>query len=329
MVVENVNSGLFSLPNELLLTILNPLPTLELLPLTLVSHRLHALVLRIIHNRLAIAANHHEKDHQLLLECYHPSAKLTEPPLYCNYLGTDGLDINDAEADDADLVGRLGYLRSRYSRFRPHRRGPDAPSVARRHPAGDIPGSRTHPSSARTQHTSGGCSDDELVRQVLSLDSHELFTQLCAVINLIKTGPRHGLFRSFVEVEDGVLRVWREWLKQQSELASNSAVQAAEVEIEAGNTGKPRRQQADGEADQRILWVSQAQNVGIRFRVRERRFRRDNPILILANEDVAVSYDIEYEELFVRTSHLLIAFEGSLLQQENHSGKAVVFGSFG
>jgi hypothetical protein len=34
-------------------------------------------------------------------------------------------------------------------------------------------------------------------------------------------------------------------------------------------------------------------------------------------------------ELLVRTSHLLFALEKSLVQEDNSSGKAVVFGSFG
>ncbi|TKA57845.1 hypothetical protein B0A49_10607, partial [Cryomyces minteri] len=66
----------------------------------------------------------------------------------------------------------------------------------------------------------------------------------------------------------------------------------------------------------------------IKFRVKERRWRRDNPILFQSDDEVAVSYSIEYEELLIRTTHLLLKVEKSLLQEHNHSGKAVVFGSF-
>jgi hypothetical protein len=34
-------------------------------------------------------------------------------------------------------------------------------------------------------------------------------------------------------------------------------------------------------------------------------------------------------EVLIRTSHLVLVFEKSLLQEDNSSGKAVVFGSFG
>ncbi|KAH7047631.1 hypothetical protein B0J12DRAFT_130116 [Macrophomina phaseolina] len=328
MVPEAERNGFLSLPNELLIHILNSLPTPDILPLTTVSHRLYAMILRIVHNRLIAAANLHEQDHTLLLECYHPSAKLTEPPLYCRYLGTEGLDAQDPDFDEQDLVGRLGYLRSRYSRFRPFREGPETYFTRTR--PGDIPGSRTHPSSSGPRYTGGGYNDDELVRQVVSLESEERFTQLCAVINLIKRGPRNGLFRSFVEVEDSVLRVFRDWLREMAAPAPNGEPQLQPQSASTSRKGAAKKAEDDVADGKRLLWVGPARNVGLKFRVRERRFRRDNPILILADEETAVSYDIEYEELLVRTSHLLLTFESSLLDQDNQPGRrAVVFGSFG
>lgn len=264
-----------------------------MLLLTTVSHRLYALVLRIVHNRLIAAANLHEQEHTLLLECYHPTAKLTEPPLYCRYLGTEGLDVPDPDFGETDLVGRLGYLRNRYSRFRPFRDGPESRSTRTR--PGDIPGSRTHPSTSGPRYTGGGYSDEELVRQVVSLESEERFTQLCAVINLIKAGPRNGLFRSFVEVEDSVLRVFRDWLREMALPAQRAELKLQPPTGSASGKGKEAEVDEETADGKRLLWVSPARNVGLKFRVRERKFRRDNPILILADEETAVSYDIEYE----------------------------------
>ena len=96
----------------------------------------------------------------------------------------------------------------------------------------------------------------------------------------------------------------------------------------------------------RVRRVSTARNTGIRFNVSERKLRRDTPILIRNDEDVPVSYDVEYDgelhtfadclqlliaspELLIRTSHLLLMLEKSMVQEDNSSGKAVVFGSFG
>ncbi|OCL13632.1 hypothetical protein AOQ84DRAFT_282736 [Glonium stellatum] len=327
---------LYMLPNELLLHILTPLPTPTLLPLTIISHRIYALVLRILHNRLLLAATLH--DHSLILECYHPSAKLTEPPYFCTYHGTEGLDAyEEPTASDSNLVPRLGQLRNMYSRFRPYRRelGADGHRV-KKHPAGDVPGSRTHPSSS----AAGRKLDHELVRQILSLDGEELFTQLCAVTNLVKIGPRNGLFSCFVEVEEGVVRVWRNWLKEMAarEGSTNSRTRASktlitEEEIDIGRKGKEAAQKissiADDLNDENILWVSSARNTGLRFKIRERKLKREAPILMYVDEDTPLSYEIEYDELLVRTSHLLLKFENSLVQQDNSFGKAIVFGSFG
>ncbi|KAK5018037.1 hypothetical protein LTR60_001672 [Cryomyces antarcticus] len=292
-------ASLCTLPNELLLAILNILPTRALLPLAPVSRRFYAVILRLIQNRLALAANLTE--HTLLLECYHPSAKLTQPPLYCTYLGTEGLAKAELDGDDDNAIGRLGFLNGLYSRFRPLRKEPDTSSV-RRHPAGDIPGSRTHPAT-RTQSGHYGTAD-ELVTEVVSLEAGEGFTQHCVVTNLVKVGPRRGLFVSFIDIGDGVLRIWREWLAEQATLYPlQSSTPPSVLDDHASSPSC------------------------IKFRVKERRWRRDNPILFQSDDEVAVSYSIEYEELLIRTTHLL-KIEKSLLQEHNHSGKAVVFGSF-
>ncbi|KAF1982620.1 F-box domain-containing protein [Aulographum hederae CBS 113979] len=311
---------LLTLPNELLLTILSTFHTHDILPLTLISHRLHALVLRILHTRLLLAANLHE--HTLLLECYHPSARLTEPPLYCTYLGTAGLDVGAGASKQWDeskcAIGQLGKMKNLYSSFRPHRRLPDGPRP--RHPAGDIPGSRTHVSSAAASSSTAARFDGVTVKQTLSLESHELFTQLCADSNLVRVGPRNGLFTSFVQVEEGVVRVWRDWLAQMAGLEGETSIDgfSQSEQVLVDDVGRNRH----------ILWVDTLKNVGINVRVKERKWRRDTPILMEANEDDAVSYDIEYEELLVRTSTLMMKLEESLLHDDNHSGKAIVFGSF-
>ncbi|KAJ4989930.1 F-box domain-containing protein [Stagonosporopsis vannaccii] len=319
-------SHLYKLPNELLLHLFVPLPTPELLPLTLVSHRIYNIILRILHNRLVAAA---ELDsHSLLLECYHPSAKLTEPPYFCAYRGTDGLSLYENPSEpDRVTTARLGEMRQMYSRFRPHRREleEDGRRVARR--PGDIPGSRTYPGTAQDKYRG------ELVKQTVSLEAHELFTQLVAQTNLVKIGPYNGLFSAFVDVEEGVLRVWRKWLNDNASRGNSTRadIQKEDIEELGKGTGMVREvsEKRSDPDDQRILWVSTAKNTGIRFNVKERRLRKDAPILIRNDEEMPVSYDIEYDELLIRTSHLLLMLEKSLVQEDNSTGKAVVFGSFG
>jgi hypothetical protein len=220
--------------------------------------------------------------------------KLFEPPYFCTYHGTNGLTLYETEAKDEPNIGeRLEKMRNMYSRFRPHQRELEESGRRVVPRPGDIPGSRTFPGTAQDRY------EGETVKQTLSLESHELFTQLVAQTNLVKIGPRHGLFTCFVDVEEGVLRVWKEWLadiaaKGQQESASVMEETAGEVGKGKEAVGEVYKEKADME-DRRILWVSSARNTGIRFNVKNRKFRRDTPILIRADEDMPVSYEIEYD----------------------------------
>jgi hypothetical protein len=268
--------------------------TPELLPLTLISRRLSSVILRILHSRLVAAAE--LNSHSLLLECYHPSAKLFEPPYFCAYNGTDGLSLYETESEDETTIGlRLEKMRSMYSRFRPHQR--ELEDGGRRVRPGDIPGTRTFPGTVQDKYRG------DTVKQTLSLESHELFTQLVAQTNLVKIGPRHGLFTSFVEVEEGVLRVWKDWFDATATKGRQAGAGVAQEVVQEVGKGKEAVKEVDEEAadmsDARILWVSPSKNTGIRFNVKERKFRRDAPILVRAEEDVPVSFEIEYDGMHI------------------------------
>jgi len=267
--------------------------TPQLLPLTLLSHRIYALILRILHNRLVAAS---ELDsHSVLLECFHPSAKLTEPPYFCTYRGTDGLsDYNVFAEDEKSLASRLGEMRNIYSRFRPYRRELERGGRRVVRPPGDIPGSRTFPGTAQDRF------EGETVKQFLSLDGHELFTQLVSQSNLVKIGPRNGLFSCFVDVEEGVVRVWREWLRDMAlrkNTSTTSMKREAATYVDKGKEAV-RNDNTDRTDvnDESILWVSPLRNTGIRFNIKERKLKRDAPLLVRADEEeMPVSYDIEYD----------------------------------
>ena len=271
------------------------MPTPELLPLTLVSHRLSAIVLRILQNRLVAAAQ--LDSHSLLLECYHPSVKLFEPGYFCAYRGTNGLAAYVRDEETLDVAARLRDMHGMYSRFRPYQRElkQGGKSVAPR--PGDIPGSRTFPGTVQDRF------EGETVKQTLSLEAHELFTQLEAVANLVKIGPLHGLFTCFVDVEEGVIRVWREWLvAMAAQDRMSSAGSGSEL---TGGEGKVKEMadETSNLEDAGILWVSNGKNTGIRFRVKEKKFRRNTPILCRADEDLPVSYEIEYNGKFILGTH--------------------------
>lgn len=271
----------------MLMQILSPLTTVQLLPLARVNHRFHDLVLRIIHTRLTDAA--WLPEHELILEAYHPSAKMSTPYLHCDYLGTDGLESYN---EDEDKQLALGQLHGLYSRFRP------------------VVQEENRRARARYPSVSGNGSaaeDDDLTASVtVHLDEGEMFSQLCTLTNIVKTGPRRGLFLSHVNVNDGVVRVFRRWLK-------------AKASSDAG----------EGACDEDpILWTNRHKTVGLRFRVHENvDSTRPAARSEAEEEDLPVSYTLVYEELLVRTSSLLLEVEKSQDQEVTSTGKAIVIAS--
>lgn len=239
-----------------------------------VSRRFHSLIVRIVHNRMTLATG--LDGHKLMLECYHPSAKLTAGKMYCTYLGTDGLvEALDQKANEP--AGHIGYLRSLYSRFQPYRQETGR-LIQQRTIPGDIPGSRTHPASPQNQREQR-LGIGVLPTETVSLDAHELFSQLCVVSHMAKIAARKSVIQSFVELSDGVIRLRRDWLGQQlNKVVTESA-------------GRTRLSE-----DSSILWVNNCNDdVGIKFRVRQHKPREDQPILYASEEEVAVSYYVEFE----------------------------------
>jgi hypothetical protein len=131
------------------------------------------------------------------------------------------------------------------------------------------------------------------------LDESALFAQLCTVTNLVKLGPRRGLFLSHVNVGEGVIRVWRDWLARRAR---------------AGSDG--------GE----VLWADSERTVGIRVGLVEAVDMgvASLPVFVSSEEDLPVSYRLEYSEVLVRTSRLLRMLEKSETQEGTSDGKAVV-----
>jgi hypothetical protein len=165
----------------------------------------------------------------------------------------------------------------------------------------------------------------DLVCQDVSLDSHELFSQLVTTTNLVKLGPKPGVFKSSATIGEGLTRVWREWLSERASCPSHD-----------NNTM--------GQTNEGLLWADTGKHVGLRMNVVSRDDIR-SPIILNRDEDPPVSYTLQYEgmwdsgifqelltnyqlELAVRTSQLLLMLETALDQEINHSGKAIVIGSW-
>lgn len=202
----------------------------------------------------------------------------------------------------------------------------------RRHPAGDVPGTRTYSGETEQQgegsaQASNAIPEEELeeemlppIKQPVNLDAHEVFTQLQTTASIVTAGPKSGFVYSAVTASEGVLRVFRAWLSEQNE----RRIREEQRGVKRGD-GKPVPL-----TDSSILWVNdQYSNVGVRFIVAERQWRRNMPILMRADEDVAVHYEVQIEEVVVRTRHLLLKTEQGLQEKMNAvGGKAIVIGKW-
>ena len=279
--------GCRNLGSQLLIHILKALSTPLLLRLAPTCHRLYHLILRIIHGRLLLAAS--PRDHDLILECYHPSLERTEPHLVCEYLGTPGLNnplgTSQPTSNQFTEPGFLAQLGNIYSTFRPVRQEAEEKFV-RPHPAGGALGSQNGSAAIPSQGMSVKDNRKTSVSHNVSLDSNESFSQLCVKAHLVQLGPRRGIFSNLINVTEGVIRIWRDWLAQR---ATTSVFERAE---DSSRLSDPVDSRVTNE---HMLWVDDKKNAGIDVYIKENRWRREVPVLLHRDEDPAVSYVMEYK----------------------------------
>ncbi|CAG8221161.1 unnamed protein product [Penicillium olsonii] len=276
------------LPNEVYIEILSDFSTRDLLPLALVNRRFHALVLRILHYRLLL--HNPPKDYKLILECFHPSSKLTEPHVFCKYLGTDGLSEHHADPlEDADPAQQLGRVTALYSRFHPKARSEEEEqNLATRFAL--FPG-RMFLSGVFVRADMDGDEDkkdDKVVREV-TIDGYEDFSQLCVVVSLVQVRPGTSLLLSASTIEDGFVRLWRDWLYRQSRKLKKASDAAREEGLD--------EVQITSDPDD-MLWVDLARTVGLKLRVRPKSWNPSFPVLMHQDDrddDAWVGYEVILE----------------------------------
>ena len=237
---------------------------------------------------------------------------ISTPYLYCDYLSTDSLESNSGQTRAESETGlprpTLGDLGEIYSHFRP------VVDDENRRPRSRYP-RQGHLQAERGNGETQLPEPETLPTQDVYLDENELFSQLCTVTNLVNIGPKPGMFLSHVNVSDGIIRVWRQWMARQAEA---TAASAGVDEVEGNGSATPNTTE--------ILWADQSQIVGLRFRVMEKDMPQSEyrPVLTAADEEPPVAYRLEFEELVVRASHLLLAMEKSESQGFATSGKAIM-----
>lgn len=274
---------LCALPNELLIQILTHLPTKILLHVAPVCHLFQILTARIIHTRLLQAVT--SRDYSLQLRCHHPAADYTNE--FYDYLGTPGLGAAaHARAlpsnDDAAKSG-LGGL---YSRFGPAQRDEQKCNAGR----------------------------------VINMDEHELFSQLCTSLTLIKT-VRYG--RVYVQ-KKRTFRLFRDWLARCAS-HSNDSIRHG-VCVEWNQVTSQECSLSSSELDHTI-WTDQSQNVGLRVRVHDSKSSAEEQHGPLqdADKDQPVSYDLDIEELMIRSTFLLDSLERLSVSNKEWTRMAMVF----
>lgn len=270
----------------------------DVIALTPTCRHFHCLALRLIHNRLQIAAG--LAGHTLFLECHHPAARTPGGKLSCHSRETDGLgDLLAAIHDDESYIGQVKQVFKMYTPFTPQRR-PSETTTIRWNVPGDIPGSRTHPSS-NPQVVYG---PNDPVSYTITVDSQEVFSQLSCLAYLGRREFTQGMMFSIQQVSEGHIRVWRNWLSEQCETTTWTDGEPIAIYHEAPVSptakGKGRSDSVISyippSQDPGVLWVdSRDENVGIRFRVRERVWRRSAPVSYSSDVEAPVTYKVELE----------------------------------
>lgn len=276
------------------------LTTRELIAVVPVCRRFYSLIVRLLHRRLIDASS--LPNNQLILECYHPSEKISTPYLSCRHLGQKLVKGSNAQQSStttrpARAHGmsrgelntcndglKLGDLSNMYSSFRPvvleeNRRIRKFKNLPR--PPADA--------------SDDGQGDGDVATQQVYLDDGELFSQLCTVTNVVKETTRRGFFVSHINTCDGVLRIWRHWLAEQAGLSGPADANAdsgmsAEDAVRKGKGGD----YVDYVDFDKYLWVGPTKNVGLRFRVVPGP-AETMPLISGPGDEAPVSYTLIYE----------------------------------
>ncbi|KAF2834081.1 hypothetical protein M501DRAFT_997325 [Patellaria atrata CBS 101060] len=318
-------AALVALPNEVLLEIFSLIPTLNLLSLTPIHSRIYAIILRVLHDRLVRAAHVTFKTHALHFSC-HPSFAHFRP-LWCEYLGTPGLDCDQTgqlsasarRNEEASWKGRwnpdssparLGELKNLYCRFKPLTKGN---RWIKRKKLFRIT-LKDFDYQTQGVHRQFWWQEDanhHITRRQVYLEDGELFTQLVATASLLRLDPhRIAEYPSWVghrteedvKLGRGVVRLWRDWL--------GSAVKDVKDQVCAVIGTSKEKDAAD-----KIMWINPTENIGIKFGVNYGEVAR-NILVYNPREDVKFPfrYTLQYDgELLRIPFHHIPSFASSCL----------------
>lgn len=128
------------------------------------------------------------------------------------------------------------------------------------------------------------------VGRVISMDGHELFSQLCTSLTLIKVVQCGSVYLQ----KKRTMRLWRDWLAQCAFKSIDFTRDGTSME---GCRSTSQEHSLFGSKLDRMIWTDQSQNVGLRVRVqsRESSLEGRHGRLQNADEDEPISYDLAIE----------------------------------
>lgn len=139
------------------------------------------------------------------------------------------------------------------------------------------------------------------VMRAVSLDQAEDFFQLCVFVGLVKVMPSSRLLSSPFDIVDGFIRLWRDWLKNQTQMLNDETAREAagveeEVILPGGGVQTRRTVDESSTSDyHRMMWVDDRKNVGLKLRVREKKWNPNAAILVNRDEERQSGYQVEIE----------------------------------
>lgn len=244
--------------------------------MTMTSHHFYNIIVRILEARLIEASA--LKDHRIILECFNPAAQYSTPFMLAKNLG---IGTSNHIKSDAELLagtagpGALGRLREMYTHFRPHLRS-------------GYQNNRMRHGQVNDPYNNLSETQTEYVCQNVHLESHELFSQLCAFISVSRKSPKDKTVLSCVNMVEGVMRIWRDWLAEQSAWLAKRSKSGSEEDA------KDREGQ---QSDKSLLWIDWERHAGLRISVLERG-DITAPVLDDPDWNAPVYYAIQYEGRF-------------------------------
>lgn len=180
---------------------------------------------------------------------------------------------------DGDEVSRFARLSRVYSHFRPRALASTKDVLEMQ-------------SVSRLANVSGRPAT-EAVTETVSLEPHENFSQLCALVHLVREVSQRGIFRTLITISEGTVRVQRDWLADQAR-SSPPAETSEQSELKMMSDSGQRDNPAVSRPAS-MLWVDSKHNFGFQTNVQENTMPRAQPLFLLQEESPAVSYSVKLE----------------------------------